>query len=55
MKILYLLKQDPGDTLTEFIAEHSKSHEVKVIDIRENKNYVQLIELIENNDKLIAW
>ena len=55
MKILYLLKQDTDDTLTELIAEHSKLHKVKVIDIRENKHYTQLIELIESSDKIITW
>ena len=55
MKILYLLKQDPDDTVTEFIAAHSKFHEVKVIDLRDNKNYLQLIEFIESSDRIIAW
>lgn len=55
MMILYLLKQDHDDTLTEFIAVHRRFHEVNVIDIRDNKNYLQLIELIEISDRIIAW
>jgi|Deesub1362B_J571_1020462.scaffolds.fasta_scaffold00080_96 hypothetical protein len=55
MKILYLLKQDPDDTAKKFMEEHKKSHEVTVVDLRENKNYDQIVELIESSDKVISW
>ncbi len=55
MKILYILRQEPDKTLTEIMEIHRITHEVNVIDIRENKNYAQIIELIENNDKVISW
>ena len=55
MKILYILKQDPDETVTEFMEAHRISNEVHVIDIRENKNYAQVIGLIENSDKVISW
>jgi hypothetical protein len=55
VKILYILKQDPDKTLTEFMEAHRKSNEVSVIDIRENKNYSHTIELIEKSDRVISW
>jgi hypothetical protein len=55
MKILYILKQDPDDTVTDFIEAHRRSNEVNVIDIRQNKNYSHTIDLIENSDKIISW
>jgi hypothetical protein len=55
MKILYLLKQDPGETLKAFISVHQNSHDVSVIDIRENKNYSQLVQMVEECDKIISW
>jgi hypothetical protein len=55
MKILYLLKQDYDDTLMEFVAAHRRFHEVNVIDLRDNKNFLRQIELIESSDMIIAW
>lgn len=55
MKILYLIKQEPDETLKKFIEEHKKTNEVAVVDIRENKNYDQIIDLITSSDKVISW
>jgi hypothetical protein len=55
MKILYLLKQDPDDTLNIFMNTHRWDHEVNVIDIRIDTNYSQIVELIEKSDKVISW
>jgi hypothetical protein len=55
MKILYILKQDIDDTLKTIMDVHRQSHEVSMIDLRKNKNYHQIIELIEKNDKVISW
>lgn len=54
MTILYLLKKDPGETLKEIIDEHKKNHDVTVVDIRENKNYDEIVELIASSDKVIS-
>ncbi len=55
MKILYILKQDPDETLNSIMNEHKASNDVTVIDLRENKNYDQIIDLISENDKVISW
>ncbi len=55
MKILYILKQNPDETLSTIMNEHKASNEVTVVDLRENKNYDQVIDLIAENDKVISW
>ena len=55
MKIFYLLKQDPDDTLNIIMDKHKNDHEVNVTDIRKDTNYPQIIELIEMSDKVISW
>ncbi len=55
MKILYILKQDLDETGEKILQEHKKMAEVTVIDLRTNKNYEEIIELIEKNDKIITW
>jgi hypothetical protein len=55
MKILYIMKRDIDDTLKKIMDVHKQSHEVRVIDLRKNKDYKQVIELIEKNDKVISW
>ena len=55
MKILYLLKQDPDETLEEIMEGHMKSHDVTVMDIRNDKDYKKIVELIAMSDKVISW
>ncbi len=55
MKILYILKQEPDGTLTKIMDEHKKDQEVTVVDLRENKNYDQIVDLIASSDKVISW
>lgn len=55
MKILYILKQEPDDTAREFIAEHRKTEEVIIKDIREDKDYDRIIDLIASSDKVVSW
>lgn len=55
MKILYILKQDPDDTLKEIIKEHEKIGDVEIVDIREEKNYSRIVDSIESSDKVISW
>lgn len=54
MKILYLIKQEPGETLKQIMDEHKKANEVSVIDLRENKNYDLIIDTIFSSDKVIS-
>jgi hypothetical protein len=55
MKILYVLRQDPDETAKTFMEEQKKSNEVTVVDIREEKNYDRIIDLIAECDKVISW
>jgi hypothetical protein len=55
MKILYILKQTPDATLTTIMEVHKKSNEVTVVDIKENKDYGKIVDLIFSHDKVISW
>lgn len=55
MRILYLIKQDTDETARKIIDEHKKAHEVTVVDIRGNKDYDSIIDLIASSDKVISW
>jgi hypothetical protein len=55
MKVLYLIKQESDETLKKFIEEHKKANEVTIVDIRENKNYDQIVDLITSSDRVISW
>jgi hypothetical protein len=54
VKILYILKQNPDETLNKFMDEHRKDNEISVVDIRENKDYKQVIQFIESHDRVIC-
>ena len=55
MKVLYLVKQDLSETAKAIVEEHKKSNEVTVVDVRENKDYGQIVDLIAGSDKVISW
>jgi hypothetical protein len=55
MKILYLLKQEPNATLQSIVEEHKKEHEVQIVDIRNEKDYARIVDLIAGCDKVISW
>lgn len=55
MNILYILKQAPDATLKTIMDVHKKSNEVTVVDIRENKDYGKIVDLIFSHDKVISW
>ncbi len=58
MKILYILhseKQKPGRTLNVLIDQQAIDNDVSVFDLRENKDYTGLLDMIEKTDKVISW
>ena len=55
MKILYILKQAPDATLKTIMDTHKKGNEVTVVDIKQNKDYGKIVDLIFSNDKVISW
>lgn len=55
MKILHIQKQDLDATAKKVLESHKKAHDVTVVDIRQNKNYDQIVDLIFSSDKVISW
>lgn len=55
MKILHIQKQDLDETAKKVLEAHKKGNEVTVVDIRKNKNYDQIVDLIFSSDKVISW
>ncbi len=55
MKILYVLKRDPDKTLQNIMGVHRKAHDLTVIDIRKDKDYIRLVDMIEYCDRIISW
>jgi hypothetical protein len=54
MKILYVIKEEPGDTIKKFMEAHKAAHDVTVVDVRTNKNYEEIIDLIDQSEKVIS-
>lgn len=54
MRILYLLREHPDKTMLEIIEAHKSSNEVSVVDLREEKDFSMLFDLIEKSDKVIS-
>lgn len=55
MKILHILKREPGESVKKIIEEHRKGNDVEIINMDRNKDYAFIVELIEKADKVIAW
>ncbi len=55
MKILFLLTRSADETLETIIKETQKEHHLTIFDLSTNKDYEQIIALIESCDKVISW
>ena len=55
MKILYLQKQDMNATGKKIMEVHKKTNDVTVVDIRQNRDYNKIVDLIFSSDKVISW
>jgi len=55
MKILYLLKREPDGTMNDILSRHRSAHEVTVVDLRTEKDYERIVDLIRENDRVITW
>ncbi len=55
MKILHIVKQDLNATEKKIIEVHKKGNVVTVVNLKENKNYGQIVDLIFSSDKVISW
>ena len=54
MKILYIIKRDPEPTMQKIMDEHKKMGEVAVVDVRKEKDYSKIVDLIASSDKVIS-
>lgn len=55
MKILYLIKQTPDETLRKFIEEHERANDVAIVNINEDKDYDRIVDDINSADRIISW
>jgi len=55
MKILYLMKREPDGTLNDILSRHRSEHEVTVVDLRTEKDYERIVDLIAENARVITW
>lgn len=56
MKILYLLKEDPDETIQQLIALQASSHNIKLVELYKLEfSYEELVDLIFAYDQVICW
>lgn len=55
MKVLYILKGEPDETVKKLIDAHSKSNKVEVVVLAKGISYDGLVDDIFNYDKVISW
>lgn len=54
MKVLYILKKEPKDSVKNMLKSHKKMADVTVIDLKNNKNYTEIIDKVFDSDKVIS-
>ena len=55
MKILYLLRREPDQTVKRLIEEHGRTEEVTFVDVRSEKDYDRIVDLTFSHDRVISW
>lgn len=55
MKILHIQKSDLDATAKTILEVHKKGNEVTVVDIRRDKDYGKIVDLIFSSDKVVSW
>lgn len=55
MKVLYILKQDLDATGQAILDVQKQAADVTVVDIRTNRNYDEIIDLVASSDKVVTW
>ncbi len=55
MKILFFIKRDLEGTGEVFFNTLGKEHDVKILDVRQEKDYQRIVEEIEDTEKIISW
>ncbi len=55
MRVLYILRDEPDETVSKLIEFHGKDHEVNVVRLGEDISYDELVDKIFQYDKVISW
>ena len=55
MNILHVVKKDLDATEQKIVDEQSKAHETIIFDVRSDKDFDRLVDLVESCDKVISW
>ncbi len=55
MKVLYILKSTSDDTLKTIMELQEKDNDITVVNLSENKNYDEIVDLIDGCDRVITW
>ncbi|MFQ5560582.1 MAG: hypothetical protein ACE5FU_08370 [Nitrospinota bacterium] len=55
MRILYLLKKEPSETLQGITKIQSKRNEVRIVKLNEVDDFKKLVEDLFKSEKVICW
>lgn len=55
MIILCLMKRDADATISGILDVQRREHAVTVVDIRKDKDYEKIVELIFSSDSVLSW
>ncbi len=55
MKILHIQKQELDATAKKIIEAHKKGNDVTIVNLKENKDYGRIVDLIFSSDKVMSW
>lgn len=55
MNILCLMKKDPDETIKNILDVQKSEHTVTVVDLREDKDYDRIVDLIVSSDRIMSW
>jgi len=55
MNILCLMKKEPDATIRGILDVQKREHAVTVVDIRTDKNYDKIVDLIFSSNSVISW
>jgi crotonobetainyl-CoA:carnitine CoA-transferase CaiB-like acyl-CoA transferase len=55
MNILCLMRKGPDATISGILEAQRREHAVTVVDIRTDKDYGKIVELVFSSDSVISW
>lgn len=55
MKILHVVSKDLDATEQKIVDEQSKSNEATVFELKSDKDYDRLVDLIDATEKVVSW